>query len=62
MNEIEANTDPLDGLKGHAIVDWRPGEGGVHFELDNGSLFVVAISDGLLFLGVYPPRPDHVVH
>ena len=61
MTEIEANADVLDGLKGHAIVDWSPGDGGLHFELDNGCVLVVAIAGGMLVLGVYHPT-DYVVH
>lgn len=58
MTEIETSAEVLDSLKGHAIVGWQPGEGGMHFELDDKRVLIFAAHGGMLVIAVYVEAPS----
>lgn len=49
MNSEVSNEDILNDLIGKSIVDWHMGDGGIHFDMDDGKVvifsgaFVIAV-------------------
>jgi hypothetical protein len=59
MNQDQINEDVLDSLVGHAISTYEPGDGGMHFTLDDGR--VVAFT-GTFIVAVFLPEDTHAFH
>lgn len=58
METDQTNFDVLNGIMGRALVGWHLGDGGIHFDLDDGRVLVLA---GAFVVAVYAAE-ENVLH
>ena len=56
--EPESNAEVLNGIIGRSLVSWHVGEGGIHFNLDDGR---IVIFSGAFVIAVYAAE-ENVLH